>query len=713
MTQTAANDVMAGLISRTIPAFADQIRTQIIPKAGDKNVFEVDVKDGQILLSGDCAGSVATALGYYLKHICAVNQAWNGNREISLDKLVTGFKPIRNVIDQTYRVYMNYCTLAYSMCWWDWPRWEKELDFMALNGINMPLCVIGTEAAWFETLLELGFTEEESLATISAPAFWPWQLMTNIEGYQPVHTRQSVYDRLELGKQILARALEYGMYPVQQGFSGHVPVRLMEKFPTARIQLKPRWCDFSKTAQLDPLDPLFERFGTVYLQKQGALMGNYHYYACDPFHEGAPPKRGLLYLRKVGRAINRLYAQYDPDSVWVMQSWSIRKQIAVSVPKERLLIFDLDGNRCKQTRYFWGRQYVSCHLHNFGGKNSLHGNLQELAQNRYALQKKKGAHVVGSGLMMEGIEQNPIYYDLLFDVNLADHALDLSAWATGYAARRYGAAGSGVQQAMKLLLDSCYSSPKLYEEERGSVVCARPALMPEHGAPNDKIGVIYDNQKLVGAVRALLGDSQSLHTSDGYQFDLCDFTRQALSNLAIARQAQVKTAYEANNREQVAALAKSQLALMGDMDRLLSHRSELCLDRWLFDAQKLARTEQERRDFQRCGKMLLTLWGDVGRMPTLYDYAWREWAGLVGSYYMPRWQQFYDALLTSMEQGQPWDDGKKVFFNRTAVTTTAFGKQLYQWEQDWVNTYQPVENAPTDTDVIPCVIELMNKYFLV
>ena len=28
------------------------------------------------------------------------------------------------VIEQKYRVYMNYCTLDYSMCRWDFARWE-------------------------------------------------------------------------------------------------------------------------------------------------------------------------------------------------------------------------------------------------------------------------------------------------------------------------------------------------------------------------------------------------------------------------------------------------------------------------------------------------------------------------------------------------------------------------------------------------------------
>lgn len=33
----------------------------------------------------------------------------------------------------SWRYYLNQVTYSYSMVWWDWPRWEKELDWMALK----------------------------------------------------------------------------------------------------------------------------------------------------------------------------------------------------------------------------------------------------------------------------------------------------------------------------------------------------------------------------------------------------------------------------------------------------------------------------------------------------------------------------------------------------------------------------------------------------
>ncbi len=40
------------------------------------------------------------------------------------------------------------CTDALCGERWDWARWERELDWMAMNGINMPLSSTGQEFIW-------------------------------------------------------------------------------------------------------------------------------------------------------------------------------------------------------------------------------------------------------------------------------------------------------------------------------------------------------------------------------------------------------------------------------------------------------------------------------------------------------------------------------------------------------------------------------------
>ena len=38
-----------------------------------------------------------------------------------------------------YRYHQNVCTPGYSYVWWQWADWERHIDWMALNGVTLPL----------------------------------------------------------------------------------------------------------------------------------------------------------------------------------------------------------------------------------------------------------------------------------------------------------------------------------------------------------------------------------------------------------------------------------------------------------------------------------------------------------------------------------------------------------------------------------------------
>ena len=109
--------------------------------------------------------------------------------------------------------------------------------------------------------------------------------------------------------------------------------------------------------------------------------------------------KGKAYLSKVGRAIDELYRSFRPDSIWVMQSWSLRKAIVKAVPKERLLILDLNSAQRQGDERVLGLPLCSGELHNFGGKNSLHGDLEAAASFSYRKQQKKHPNLTGARLV--------------------------------------------------------------------------------------------------------------------------------------------------------------------------------------------------------------------------------------------------------------------------------------------------------------------------
>lgn len=702
---------VSGFLQRNIPDFKDSFTVKFEER--DKDFFSITAQNGKIHVKANNYISAFHGIYCYLKEYCNVQLSWCANQEIHISSLVMFDGEFHKEIEQKYRVYMNYCTLDYSMCWWDFERWEKEIDFMAMNGINMPLAVVGTEAVWYETLLQFGFTKKEALDFISGPAFWAWQLMTNIEGYLPPENEKYVYERLELGRKILQRYLEFGMYPIQQGFSGHVPVLLRKKYPKAKILMQNGWCRYPKTAQLDPLDPLFFEFGTVYLNKMNELFGNHHFIACDPFHEGTPPKSSRAYLNDVGKAINRLYENFDSESVWVMQAWTMRKHIVKAVPKNRLLILDLNSEKTPQNDNCWGYPVVSGMLHDFGGKNSMQGKLKKHSENAYLKLKNAGANVVGSGMFMEGIEQNPVVYDLQFELLATAKAIDLDKWLDKYILRRYGKFDKTLRKAWEILLETCYRSDGYEENAVGSVVASRPQMIPTQAGPCCKNKLYYDTDKFEKAVELYLSVSEDFKKSDGYQYDLCDLTRQAMSNRFHKEQIKFADAYKKKNISAVEEIAKKQLSLLADMDTLLSHRKEFCFSRWINDCHNLATDEKEKRYFDMNARTLLTSWGDIRSTTwSLYDYAWREWSGLIKEYYYKRWKMFYNKVLYCLKN-------KKILFiingdgyiGRFWYKSYPFGKKLNKFELSWLKDYKEYPE-PKNSDVIGCVKKYAEKWGL-
>lgn len=60
------------------------------------------------------------------------------------------------------------------MVWWDWDRWQREIDWMALNGINMALAFSGQEYVWKKLFLNLGLTDAEINDFFTGPPFLAW-----------------------------------------------------------------------------------------------------------------------------------------------------------------------------------------------------------------------------------------------------------------------------------------------------------------------------------------------------------------------------------------------------------------------------------------------------------------------------------------------------------------------------------------------------------
>lgn len=696
------------LIERITPGYATQFKLQLIEPENGQDVYEITTDGKKIILKGNNPISLATAFNQYLKYTCNAHLSWFGDQLNLPAKLPLPEKEIRNIINGKYRAYFNYCTLSYTGAWWDWERWQREIDYMAMNSINMPLSVVGLEGVWYNTLLRFGFNDEEARSYLVDPAHFAWQWMPNIESFGGPLPKSWITKHIELGKQVLGRQLELGMMPIQQGFSGAVPWKMMEKYPDAKIQLQPDWYGFEGIAQLDPLDPLFSEFGKAFLEEEKKLFGTHGFYAADPFHESKPPVDTKEYLNEVGKSIHQLFKGHDPDAIWVMQSWSFRENIASMVPKGDLLVLSLNGSIGGE-KQFLGHPVVVGNLHNFGGRINLHGDLRLVASNQFARAKEKAPNVVGSGLFMESIVQNPVFYDLAFEMPLHRDSIILSEWLGKYTIRRYGASSETAIEAWGLMAEGPYKIGT-NGVEFSSIICARPAIDVKKSGPNSGFHIPYPPQLLIKAESCLLEDAVLLKNSKPYRFDIVDIQRQIMSNLGQEMHKKAAEAFKKRDKEAFKLHSDRFLEMLADVDVLLRTRTEYNFDQWLNDARGWGDNIEEQEQFEMNATSLVTIWGgqvDVRQ----FDYSWREWTGLIEGYYLQRWKIFYDMLQGHLDNNTEYEESTaKMDLGRQSFRANPFYDNLADWELAFVNRPGKARTPIVEGNEIELAKGMFKKY---
>lgn len=223
------------------------------------------------------------------------------------------------------RYYQNVCTVSYSMAWWDFARWEREIDWMAMNGLNLPLSFTGQEVVWQKLFTQIGLTEKEIKEYFSGAAFLAWQRMGNIRGWGGPLDNDWIKKQGTIQSQIVERVRLFGMSNALPGFSGHVPEGLKRVFPNAKLIRSAGWGNFNETYSqdylLEPTDPLFMTLGTQFYQLLIAEYGTDHIYNADTYNEMNPSSTDLDFLADTNKAIYDAMAGVDKEAVFLMQGW--------------------------------------------------------------------------------------------------------------------------------------------------------------------------------------------------------------------------------------------------------------------------------------------------------------------------------------------------------------------------------------------------------
>ncbi|KAM6993694.1 alpha-N-acetylglucosaminidase [Passerculus sandwichensis] len=702
--------------------------------AGGPDVYRLWSPPGTgvaVAVEGSSGVAAAAGLYRYLRDFCGCHLSWSGAQLRLPEPLprlraeIRAAAPARDKAplcnggpggrggpgrslrrSRRYRYYQNVCAQSYSFVWWDWARWEREIDWMALSGINLAPAFAGQEAVWQRVYRNLGLNQSEIDKYFTGPAFLAWNRMGNLRRWAGPLPPAWHFKQLYLQYRIVERMRSLGMTTVLPAFAGHVPQGILRVFPRVNATRLGHWshfdCAYSCTYLLDPEDPMFQVIGTLFLKELIKEFGTDHVYSADTFNEMTPLSSDPAYLSRVSSAVFRSMTGADPKALWLMQGWLFQHQpdfwqpaqvraLLHGVPLGRMIVLDLFAESkpvYQWTESFYGQPFIWCMLHNFGGNHGLFGTVEAINHGPFAARRFPNSTMVGTGLVPEGIEQNDMVYELMNELGWRQEPLDLPSWVTRYAERRYGAPNAAAAGAWRLLLRSVYNCTGVCVNHNRSPLVRRPSLRMD-------TALWYNASDVYEAWRLLLSAGAELGSSPAFLYDLVDVSRQAAQQLVSDYYLSIRQAFQSHALpELLTAGGVLVYDLLPELDSLLCSHGLFLLGRWLESARAVATSAREAERYELNARNQVTLWGPSGN---ILDYANKQLGGLVLDYYAVRWSLFVSVLVESLNSGRPFHQEQ-------------FNQAVFQVERGFIYNKKRYPAVPAG-DTLEISRKLFLKYY--
>lgn len=678
-------ETVFAMIERLMPGKSDFFILKNIPGDG-RDSFHIQSENKKIVIEGTSALAMAKGLSYYLKNYCHTTVSWYAYDPVEVPKILPGVtKSSGELCRFENRFFMNYCTAGYTTLWWKWNDWQRLIDWMALNGINMPLAIQGQEYIWQRVWRKFGMTDEQIRAFFTGPSHLPWQRMGNLDRFLGPLPQSFIDKQFELQKKILRQERAFGMKPILPAFAGHVPKELKTLYPNIKITDLGSYDTGPENDAyfLDPMDSIFIKIQKAYLSEQQKLFGTDHYYGADPFNEMDPPSWEPTYLADVAKNIYSGMKAIDPQAVWVQMGWTFyndRKHwtnprleaMIKAVPENKMVLLDYFCEHTEIWRLtdgFFNAPYIWCYLGNFGGNTQLAApllNVSKLLPAAEADPNKR--NLTGIGATLEGFGVNDFMYDWLFDYAWNTDAANTDQWIKDYADTRCGNKDPVIESAWTKLLPLIYNS-QVSGVGLGNIIQSEP-MLKGHGYYSSFSN--YDYKSLANILPAFLLANPVSKSNPNYLEDLVRLEKQVLVNLELSFRDSVARAYDAKDEKNFQKYTGLFISLCDNVDTLVSTQHDLLLGNWISQARDFGSTESEKNYYEKDARVLITTWGGDDNVNT--DYAAKDWSGLIATYYKVRWQLFFNYLENTLKQGTEPD--MKVFNTQRAS---------FDWEWDSKN----------------------------
>ena len=687
------------LAARLSARLADKVEFVKTDDTGGKDMFTLESRDGKVVVGGNNANSMAVGLNRYLNRYCKTTVSWYADVPLDLPDVLPDVPAAERVTARVpQRFFLNYCTWGYTMPFWDWDDWEHFIDWMALNGVNLPLAITGQEAVWYNVWTSLGMTDAQVRSYFTGPTYLPWHRMANIDGWCGPLPKEWLDGQTALQKRIVERERALNMRPVLPAFAGHVPGALRNLFPKADIQALGGWAGFDdqyRTYFLNSEDPLYSRIQRMFLEEQTRLFGTDHIYGIDPFNEVDPPSFEPDYLNKVSQHIYESLTAVDPDAEWLQMAWFLYYQskdytpqrtcaMLKGVPQGKMTMLDYYCEYKEMWREhdgFYGLPFIWCYLGNFGGNTNVQGRVKEAGQRIEQALMECGDNLVGIGSTLEGLDVQQFPYEYILE-KAWDFAKTDEQVVTELADRHAGGESATVREAWDLLYN------KLLDINPSNFAAPLPCSYPKLGKESRKVK--YEPGDLLAVWDHLLAVEKV--TTDAMAIDLVWVGRQLLGDLFLVEKQALDAAYNQGDKDGVFEHSNTMFELLSDIDALNGHHPQATLATWLQQARDMGTTPQLKDYYEMNARRLITTWGG-----NLNDYACRCWNGLMWDYYTKRWEIYIREITVAILSRHEFDD-------------KSFSTQADKFQEKWVNSTDEVVQGASDQDILTHSRALREKY---
>ena len=734
--EATATDAITALLNRIGGEGAADKFTIVINDElaeGGKDVFIITNDGSKPCIKGNNQLSVAAGINYYLNHYAHINLAWNNPKTNLVDAtLPTPDGEDKHVCNTTYRYNFNSNAFSYSMAFWSWERWQQEIDWMALHGINAPLNIVGVDVVTRNFLKAIGTSDDVINNYIAGPAYlsWfstnnlaKWGSAVNVTGAYMNGNPEWWYTRQEqLCKDMLQRMRELGMQPVLPGFSGQVPNDFSNENVAAGDILDNGMCKNSNHTRPDIVKPgteSYNKLAAVYYAELQNVMGVSELYNMSPFHEGTLPS-GITNAECYPNIMAQLDAYHNNVDATVKESYNVNEQpkwfiqYYNGMPQteafaamndesyaNRFVALDMNSDNASfakyDSEYFSGRPYIFCMLNNYGGRNGLHGRL-EATMNKYFDALALNNNLQGIGATPEGIENNSILYDMLFELPWMSARPNADEWLKDYTHARYGIENNDALAAMQTLKNSVWNCATDQAGPSEAVILGRPTWDLYKVSNWGVTALYYNPYDVLTAAEKLISIREQITSDDGkenYDYDMIDIVRQAMVDYAAELLPLINEMRKSGNTAEYRRLYELYLQLMLDLDNMLTYHENFNLAHWISQARNIAveagQGDNESNWLDWNARTLITVWSEGNT--NMREYSNRCWAGLIKDYYYKRWAHFFEKRGNNIKSNYWYDEID------------------YPWTINFTGHNYSTVNTPTDISAAEKAASTFSKYF--